>query len=391
MPRLTHAIITRANAPADTDRFYWDEQIPGFGLRCRYGHKSYVLQYRPLGGRGTRQRRLTLGRVGALSLEDARHLAQEYLRQVRYGHDPAADRQTSRQAPTVAQLAERYLSEYAATKKKASSAEHDASNMRLHVLPALGGLQVQAVSQADIARLHHAMRATPYAANRVLSLLSMMFRLAEKPWGLRPPGSNPVRGLERYPEKARERFLTPAELGRLGAVLDQAAYERTERPSMLALIRVLILTGARLGEVLGLEWEHIDWQGGQYRVPDSKSGVKTLYLAPPALDVLASIAREGDNPWCIAGKVLGKPLANPHKPWRRLRTQAGLSDVRLHDLRHTYASAAARAGFSLPMIGALLGHQNASTTARYAHLVDDPVQQAAQVVGGTLSQAIGGR
>jgi integrase len=371
------------------DTFLWDEQVPGFGVRCRRGQKTYVLQYRVLGGRGSRQRRVTLGRVGTITLEDARVLAQEYLRGVRYGHDPAGARQAMRAAPRVEDLAERYLREHADVKKKASSARMDHVNMRRHVLPALGTLRVETLTRADVARLHHGMRETPGAANRVLALLSKMCALAEQ-WGWREPSSNPVKGTQRYPERARERHLAEAELGRLGAVLRQAELERTESPSVIAMVRLLLMTGARRGEVLGLRWERIDWQRGQVRLADSKTGPKTLYLSEAAQAVLAHLPRLEGNPWCLPGRVQGRPLANPQKPWKRLRTQAALEDVRLHDLRHTYAAVAARGGLSLPMIGALLGHQEAQTTQRYAHLVGHPVQAAAEQVGEAVRRALGG-
>lgn len=387
MPRLTTRMVHQL--PADGDVFVWDTQVPGFGVRARAGQKSYVLQYRVMGGRGARQRRVTLGRVGTMSLDDARVLAQEYLRGVRYGQDPAGDRQSMRQAPTVADLAERYLREHADVKKKPRSAKMDHVNMRLHVLPALGPVRVGSLTRADVARLHFRMRGTPGAANRVLSLLSKMCALAEQ-WGLREPGSNPVKGIQRYPEGKRERHLAPAELERLGDVLRQVELERTESPSSVALVRLLLLTGARLGEVLGLRWDRIDWQGGSVRLADSKTGPKTLYLSDAAVVVLAGLVRPDGNPWCLPGRVHGKALVNPQKPWRRMRAAAGLDDVRLHDLRHTYAAVAARGGLSLPMIGALLGHREAQTTQRYAHLVGNPVKQAAEQVGEAIRVALGG-
>src|SRR5262245_43126553 len=276
MPRLTTRRIQQLSGQGDV--FLWDEQVPGFGVRCRAGQKSYVLQYRVIGGRGARQRRVTLGRVGAISLDDARVLAQEYLRGVRYGQDPAGARQAMRQAPLVQDLAARYLREHADVKKKPRSAHMDHVNLRLHVLPVLGTARVDTLTRADIARLHHAMRDTPGAANRVLALLSKMCALAEQ-WGLREAGSNPVKGLERYREHRRERHLSPAELGRLGEVLRRAEVERTESPSMLALVRLLLCTGARLGEVLTLRWNRIDWHAGRVRLADSKTGPKTLYLS----------------------------------------------------------------------------------------------------------------
>jgi integrase len=324
-----------------------------------------------------------------LSLDDARVLAQEYLRGVRYGQDPAGDRQAMRQAPRVEDLAERYLREHADVKKKPRSAEMDHVNLRLHVLPVLGTVRVDTLTRADVARLHHGMRATPGAANRVLALLSKMCALAEQ-WGLREPGTNPVKGIQRYPEKRRERHLSPAELERLGDVLRTVELERTESPSSVALVRLLLLTGARLGEGLGLRWDRIDWQAGSVRLADSKTGPKTLYLSDAARAVLINLPRLDDNPWCLPGRVHGRPLVNPQKPWRRMRAAAGLDDVRLHDLRHTYASVAARGGLSLPMIGALLGHTEAQTTQRYAHLVGHPVKQAAEQVGEAIRVALGG-
>jgi integrase len=375
--------------PQGGDVFLWDDQTPGFGVRGRSSQQSYVLQYRVMGGRGARQRRVTLGRVGALSLDDARVLAQEYLRGVRYGQDPAGVRQLMRQAPRVEDLAERYLREHADVKKKPRSAHMDHVNLRLHVLPVLGMQRVDTLTRADMARLHHGMRHTPGAANRVLALLSKMCALAEQ-WGLRDPGTNPVKGLERYRERTRERHLSPVELARLGEVLRRAELERTESPSVVAMVRLLLLTGARRGEVLGLQWTHIDWQAGSARLPDSKTGPKTLYLSDAARAVLAQLPRVEGNPWCLPGRVPGRPLANPQKPWKRLRGAAGLDDVRLHDLRHTYAAVAARGGLSLPMIGALLGHVEPQTTQRYAHLVGHPVQAAAEQVGEAVKQALGG-
>lgn len=387
MPRLTARLVQQLSAAGDL--FVWDDLVPGFGVRCRGVQKSYVLQYRVLGGRGSRQRRVTLGRVGALSLDDARVLAQEYLRGVRYGQDPAGTRQAMRMAPLVGDLAERYLREHADVKKKPRSAHMDHVNLRLHVLPALGTQRVDTLTRADVARLHHGMRATPGAANRVLALLSKMCALAEQ-WGLREGGTNPVRGIERFRERKRERHLQPAELSRLGDVLRRVERERTEHPSSVALVRLLLLTGARRGEVLGLRWQQIDWQAGSVRLADSKTGPKTLYLSDAAKAVLAALPRHPDNPWVLPGRVTGKALVNPQKPWRRIRAQAGLSDVRLHDLRHTYAAIAARGGLSLPMIGALLGHTEPQTTQRYAHLVGNPVQAAAEQVGEAIRLALGG-
>jgi integrase len=232
------------------------------------------------------------------------------------------------------------------------------------------------------------MRSTPGAANRVLALLSKMFNLAER-WGLRPDHTNPCRHVERYVERKMERFLSPEELARLGAALAAAERGETEMPSAIAAVRLLAFTGARAGEVLGLRWEHVDLQSGCLRLPMSKTGRKVIHLNEPAIGVLAELAeRKTDNPWVIEGAKPGSPLVNIRKPWHRLREAAGLPDVRLHDLRHSFASVAVAGGLSLPVIGALLGHSQPATTARYAHLAADPLRAAAEAVGTRLGAAM---
>ena len=233
------------------------------------------------------------------------------------------------------------------------------------------------------------MRATPGAANRTLALLSKMFNLAEK-WGLRPDGSNPCRHIEKYPERRIDRFLSNAELADLGKVLAEDEYGRTELPSSIAAIRLLLFTGCRLSEILTLRWEHVDFENQYLRLPESKTGPKLVYLSPPALDLLSDLKREDDNPFVILGRKPGTHQVNLRKPWGRIRKKAGLEDVRIHDLRHSFASMAVAGGLSLPVIGALLGHSQPATTARYAHLADDPLRQAANIAGGRIAAAMKG-
>ena len=361
----------------------WDASVPGFGARRQKGLAvSYVLFYRTA---DRRQRWHTIGRHGApWTPETAREEARRILGDVSKGADPASDRASRRIAPTVAELAERFLDEHAEAKRKARTAKEYRRLLENVVLPAIGKHKIADVKRHDIDRLHHARRATPTEANRALAVISAMFNIAER-WGLRPDGSNPCRHVEKYPQRLRERMLSSAELGRLGDAL--TTYGGS--PYVPAAVKLLVFTGARLGEVLGLEWAWIDFERGEARLPDSKSGAKTLHLPPPALGVLAELPRLAGNPHVIAGRNEGAALVNLEKPWRAIRKTAGLGDVRLHDLRHAFASVAASSGMGLPIIGKMLGHTQASTTERYAHLANDPVKSAAAAVAGKIAAAMG--
>ncbi len=365
----------------------WDSEVKGFGVRVqRGGSKSYILHYRGGIGRGATLHKLTIGRHGSpWTAETARAEAKRLLGMVEGGADPAADRIARKEAPTIADLAERFLAEHAEAKRKASTALEYRRLLDRAILPALGRRKAMDVIRHDIAKLHHGLRETPYQANRLLAVLSKMFNLAER-WGLRPDGSNPCRHVEKFGERKRERMLSPAELARLGDAL--AAHDGS--PFAVAAVKLLVFTGARLGEVLGLRWEWIDFERGEARLPDSKTGAKTLHLPPPALAVLAELPRLDGNPYVVAGAKPGAALVNLEKPWRAIRKPAGLDDVRLHDLRHAFASVAASSGMGLPIIGKMLGHTQPATTARYAHLASDPVKAAAAAVAGKIAAAMAG-
>jgi integrase len=366
----------------------WDSELKGFGIRMqRGGGKSYILHYRAGTGRGAPLRKLTIGRHGSpWTPEAARREATRLLGMIEDGADPAADKIDRKGAPTMAELAERFLAEHADSKRKGSTAAEYRRLLDKIILPALDKRKVADVTRADVAKLHHANRDAPYQANRVLAVLSKMFNLAER-WGLRQDGSNPCRHVEKFGERKRERMLSPVELAQLGDAL--AAYSGS--PYAVAAVKLLIFTGARLGEVLALRWEWIDFERGEARLPDSKTGAKTLHLPPPALTVLAALPRLDGNPHVIAGQKAGAAMVNLEKPWRAIRDAAGLDDVRLHDLRHAFASVAASSGMGLPIIGKMLGHTQAATTARYAHLASDPVKAAAATVAGKIADAMGGR
>jgi len=383
LARLTKRTVEAAEVRA-AEYMLWDGELPGFGVRIMpSGRRSYLVQYRT----GRRSRRVTLGPHGVLTLDQARGMAIEALAEVRSGGDPAGERKERRSALTVQELANRFDAEHIQVHLKESTAGEYRRNLRRFILPVLGRHKVLEVTRADVARFHHDLRHIPYQANRNLEIISKMFNLAEM-WGLRPDGSNPRKHLRKYPEQKRERFLSPSELRRLGEVLDTMEAERVELPSAIVAVRLLLLSGCRLNEVMKLCWEHVDLAEGLLRLPDSKTGAKTVQLGEAAVAVLRSIERQPFNRHVIYGTLPGKPLADLQPFWQRIRARAGLKDVRIHDLRHTYASVAVAAGQGLPMIGKLLGHSQVQTTARYAHLAGDPVRAAANDVSGVIAAGL---
>jgi integrase len=385
--KITKRTVDSLNADR-ADLLVWDTEVKGFGLRCRAaGAKFYVVKFRA----AHRQRWLTIGRHGSpWTPEMARIEAKKILGEIADGGDPAMIREDERRTLTVRQLGERFYGEHVTGKRKPSTAVSYRDLLGRFIYPAIGSHTVPTVTRADVVRLHHEMQATPYQANRALSVLSKMMNWAEQQ-GYRPDGTNPCRHVERYKEQSRERFLSPTELAELGGALTRAEKGEMTSPYAVAAIRLLIFTGARLGEVLGLQWAYVDMDNAVVRLPDSKTGAKTVHLPPPALEVLSALHRIEGNPYVIVGARDWRPLVNLEKPWRAIRKMAGLDDVRLHDLRHSFASMGAGAGLGLPVIGALLGHAQPQTTARYAHLANDPLRQAANLIAGRIGDAMAGR
>ncbi|MFA8386640.1 MAG: tyrosine-type recombinase/integrase [Pelagibaca sp.] len=393
--------------PAAARFVAWDTEISGFGIRVApSGRKSYVLKYRIGGGRSGRVRWAVIGSHGTLTPDQAREIARGWAADVAAGGDPATVKTNWRKAPTVKDLMADYLSDHVAKQNKPSTETNARAMVANLIVPALGGLKVADVTIGDVARFHNANAATPYQANRALAALSKAFELAEV-WGMRPEHSNPCRRVQRFKEQSRERYLNAAEFQRLGDVLALAELEplrvaatdgreRMTRvnPEAIRAIRLLIFTGARAGEILSLRWEHIDVANGRANLPDSKTGKKVIQLPAPALEVLATADRPEDGRgFVIRGGDASEPktpLVNLKDPWGVIRSQAGLADVRLHDLRHAFASIAVSGGATLPMIGALLGHRDTKTTQRYAHLFDDVQRGTADMVAGRISDAMRG-
>jgi integrase len=383
MPKLTKRIVDAAEVRA-SEYFIWDDDIPGLGLRVLpSGRKGYVVQYRA----GRRSRRISLGPNTVLTCEQARTRAITIIAAARNGKDPAAERDAGRKAITVKELSERFDKEHISIRVKHSTAKEYRRNLERFILPALGRLTVTGITRADVAKFHHDMRHIPYQANRCLEVVSKMFSLAEM-WGLRPDGSNPRKHIRKYPEEKRERFLSAAELRRIGEVLREMECEGIELTSAIMAARLLILTGCRLNEIMTLKWDHVDLTEKVLRLPDSKTGAKIVHLGQPAVERLETAERIDGNPWVITGTQPGQRLSDLQPFWQRVRARAGLKDVRIHDLRHTFASTAVASGQGLPMIGKLLGHTQVQTTARYAHLAAEPVKIAANAVALVISDAL---
>lgn len=378
--KITKTTIAAAE-PRMADYFIWDSEIRAFGVRIApSGRKMFVYQYRF----NRRAARLTLGSADVLSVIQGRDLAREAAVKISRGIDPGAERDAKRNAITVAALAERFDASHITFSVKDSTAREYRYSLKRYILPELGSKKVADVTRAQVAALHHKMRDKPTQANRTIEVVSKMFNLAEE-WDLRAPGTNPRRGIKKYPETKRERFLSEAELQRVGEVLAEMETERVEMTSAIAAVRLLMFTGCRLNEIMTLQWSFVDLRAGVLRLPDSKTGRKVVPLGGPAIEVLGSIQRVEENPWVLTGRVEGGRLTDLQPFWQRVRARAGLKDARIHDLRHTFASFAAASGMSLHMIGKLLGHSSTQTTRRYAHLAEGTVRVAANDVSSIIA------
>ena len=327
-----------------------------------------------------RSRRIVIAPHGEMEFAEARRRARDMLGRIRAGENPADDIQRERETPTFRQFADEYLRR-CEPHWKPSGRKTVRIYLKARILPAFGKMPLDRIGHEDVAAwFDAASKDKPGAANRAFEILrAMMFRAEE--WGLGERGTNPCLGIARNPRNNVARFLDTHELARLGLALDA---RKSRWPEAVAAIRLLALTGCRRGEVLNLRWRDIG--DDTINLPDTKTGGRAVPLAPSAVRLLTSLPRDEDNPWVIAGRKPGWHLTDLQHPWRRIRARAGLDDVRIHDLRHSFASRALALGEGLPMIGKLLGHTQVQTTARYAHLARDTVKASAARIGDSIDR-----
>ncbi len=382
MPKLTKTFVEALIPQPHKNVQGWDSELKGFFvLVLPSGRRVYCLQYRNM---HRIRKHLKIGVHGQITTEEARVLAKKYLGEIAHGEDPAARRKENRELPLVKDLAEDYLERHG-TRKRAKSVVEDKKLLRRIILPALGKEQVRNLSRRKIEDMHQKFRNTPYQANRALGLLSGMLSLAMK-WEWRE--NNPVRGIQRYPEEKRDRWLDKQELNRFWEVLER--YPQT--PAALAL-KMLLLTGARKGEALQATWDQFDLEKGVWTKPSHLTKQKKrehLPLSHQTLAVLELLKKTNKkkSTYLFPSPVDNKPLRDVRRFWNRAKKEAKIENVRIHDLRHTHASHLVSSGLNLSIVGKLLGHTQPATTQRYAHLADEPLRPAAQFFGDQLGQSV---
>ena len=423
--KLTKRVIDQASG--ERGRHYiWDCELRGLGVQVeKSGTKTYFVRYRPKGqGRDGARRFYKLGRHGDLTPDEAREQAKRVLGAVAEGRDPVIELKATRAeelrrhaAPKIRDLGQLFLDGHVRAKRKLLTQLSYELILRRHIYPAIGEASLCSVSRSDLVDLHLKKKNSSPVANRMLAVISSMYSFAAKR-GLVPEGFNPAKGIEKFREEGRERYLTSEELLRLSQALIEAetvgvpwvidatnpkskhtpnawkGQREIVDPHAVAAIRLLLFTGARLREILDLTWKHVDLGRELLFLPDSKTGKKTIVLNAAALEILQQLRqtvaadRARLEGFVIKGLVDDQPRADLKRPWTAIRRHADLEGVRLHDLRHTFASIGAGASLGLPVVGKLLGHSQPQTTARYAHLDADPLRRAANIIGDHLSAAM---
>jgi integrase len=385
MPKLTKNVIDHHN-PADKDYYVWDIEIKGFGCRVWPSRKkTYMFVYRsPLN-----QKKIffKIGVHGNITVDEARTEAKKLSGSVAAGHDPKEQKQEKiaeqKQEMLFSDFFEIFKEKYMVSAYK----DRGRNNMcyaRVHLLPRFSRKKMLDISSKDIKLFLESLAHITTTANRCFALLSMMFRKAEE-WEYLPPRSNPCAGINKYKENRKQRFLSRSELLRLEMALNQQ--EKKQKGSYFAsnVIRLLLYTGCRLGEVLNLKWENVHLKERYIHLTDTKTGEGAKPLNQKAIDLLSSLKRKEGNPYVFPGQISEKPLSSIQASWNAILKRANIKDFRIHDLRHSFASLSLSQGVDLYTVSKLLGHKNISTTTRYAHLelekLKDASNKMAEVFG----------
>ena len=400
--RLTTTVIKQA-APKDRDYFIWDHSTSGFGIKiCRGGRQSFVCKYRMGRGRRAPTRRVTIGEFGTWTLEQARQEARRLLGAVASGADPARSEQARRRELVVADLCDRYL-KHGLGAKKSSTIATDRGRITRHIKPLLGSKRIGDVTKADVSWFMNQIaegktakdiktgkhglarvRGGKGTAARTVGLLGGIFSFAQDAGLIE---KNPVRGVKRYRDNRVDSYLTINEIQLLGRMMDQAL-EDGINPQALTIIRLLILTGARRGEIQALRWTEVDLEGGFLRLADSKTGQKVIPLNRWACQTINVQPRSLGTDYVFPATRGDGFYTGTWKVWSKLRKGSPIEKYRIHDFRHSFASLAVQGGASLPLVGGLLGHKDTATTQRYAHLTDNPLRQVTHATGSLIASAI---
>lgn len=377
--KLTKRIVEGIEPDTSTRLTLWDTEVKGFCLRVYpTGKKTYFLQYR---NHDQITRKIKLGVHGSVTTELAREQAIKLSLRIGIGEDPSLDISARKNNRTLTDLAHEYLASYSKIKKTQKGYKEDEYFLNEIILKRYGRLSVEKVSTLDLQKIHVELQKTPYKANKLRDLLSKMFNLAIQ-WGWR--SDNPVKGVEKYKEYKRHRWLNNEEVQMLWPVLDVYPNQNVSN-----VIRLLLLTGSRRNEVLHATWDQFNLEAGVWTKPahtTKQRRMEHLPLSTQAIEILKNMKKDFSSVFLFPGKVSGKPLQEIKKAWQTIRTTAGLPNVRIHDLRHTHASHLVSSGLSLSIVGKLLGHTQASTTQRYAHLADEPLRQATEFFGNKMEK-----
>jgi integrase len=382
--KFTSSLVKTAQCPEGRRKIdFFDARAPGLMLEVRAsGGKTFYQRYRDRRGR---ERQFKIGPSDIITLQQARKKGRQILAQALLGTDPQDERQELRTIPNLRDFVQDQYVPFVMNSKR--SWRTDETILRIHILPALGKRHLDEISNRDIAELLKRLRQDGYSSgttNRVLILLRFLFNLAKK-WGVPGAGENPATGLKTAPDVCRERFLSAEEAQRLLSALDG-----DENQVAAKAIRLLLLTGGRRNEITRAKWDYIDWERKTLLVPIAKSGrSRVISLSGAALQLLRSIERLPANPFIFPSPTTGRPCPSLHFPWLRIRKTSGLLDIRLHDLRHSFASFLVNEGVSLYVVQGLLGHTQPRMTQRYAHLQQKTLHDAVEMMPSAMTPSGG--